>query len=135
MISYAKPTDAPATWKVKKCVFYAEGLKIYGQIPYRLQFLLDAKFISSTFSGMGSIFSVPTLEPNFTLIPYRQKNGEPHLQSAIDELLQWLLEGKGYEWGVAEDFNREFYSINMMERTSNTWAPPDSQKFHKMLGG
>lgn len=105
MLYYADPRrDLPASWKQKRIIFYAQGLKIYGQIPYILQRRLQAKFISNSMGFMGGQISAPTLESNYTLIRYRREDGQPHSEVAIKALLDWLYDDKGFEWGVAKNF-------------------------------
>lgn len=83
-------------------VFYAEELKVYGQIPYILQRRLGAKFISNEGSifGGGRIMA-PTGEKNYTIVPYRRPDGRPHTDKALEKFFDWLYEGKGFKWAIA----------------------------------
>jgi hypothetical protein len=118
---YANPqNDLPAPWKVKRLVFYAMGLKVYGQIPYILQRRLKAQFISNHAStGMGSIFW-PAAESNYTLIPFRQADGRPHGEATLKAFFDWLYTDKGFEFAIAgeKDFYKDIRSIDMWE-----WPP------------
>ncbi len=104
---FASKDDLPVPWKVKRIIFYRRGLKVYGQIPYILQRRLQAKFVSNTASLWGAKIVAPTGEDNYTIIPYRREDGQPHTDMAIESFLVWLYRDKGFEFGVAapENFN------------------------------
>jgi len=121
---YADPAnDLPSPFKPKRCIFYTQGLKVYGQIPYILQRQLQAEFFSNNAPFMGGRLVGPTAEPNYTVIPYQRRDGQAHSQGAIAGLIKWLLEGKGFEWAVAADFEREICGWNVGQSESRTWIP------------
>lgn len=103
MAYYADPqTDLPSPWKPKRVIFYAAGLKVYGQIPYILQRRLQAEFISNSAPGIfGGRILAPTGEVNYTIVPRRRADGRPHGAAAVQQLLDWLMSDAGFEWGVA----------------------------------
>lgn len=132
--------DLPATWKLKRIIFYAQGLKIYGLIPHLLNRRLKGRFISNIamFSGWGSSSAIaaPTQEDNYTVIPYLQK--PEHVQMLID----WLYEGKGFEWAIAapENFHDNLRQWNAYKQPPSTWVPCQSEQgwregFQKALMG
>jgi hypothetical protein len=101
-------TDLPAPGKIKQIVFYAQGLKIYGVLPFILKRRLRAEFYSNyfvqtsgAFRGAGII--APSFESNYTLIIYDQS------PEAIAALLDWLFRDAGFEWGVApaQEFRKD----------------------------
>lgn len=122
---YADPArDLPAPWKPKKCVFYAEGLKIYGQIPYILQLALEAEFYSNDTSifGGGRLIG-PTQEPNYTVVPYRRANGRPHRESSLKALFDWLYADRGFEWAFAAEFWRHIREWNLFNSEPEIFVP------------
>lgn len=108
MTYYANPTkDLPQPWKQKRIIFYAQGLKIYGQIPYILQRRLQGEFYSNNVPVLGCRLIGPTMEDNYTLVRYRRpKDGKRHGDAALEALLDWLYADKGFEWAIAKDFFR-----------------------------
>ena len=124
MSFYADPSqDLPALWKPKRCIFYAQGLKIYGQIPYILQRRLQAEFFSNNAPAFGGRIIAPTVEQNYTVVPYRRRDGAPHSQGTIDTLMDWLFADKGLEWAIAKDFDREIRGWNAYQMPPQTWIP------------
>lgn len=120
MTYYADPSkDLPVPWKSKRIVIYAQGLKIYGQIPYILQRRLQAQFISNSMSCLGSRIVAPSGEDNYTIIPWRRVDGEQHTITAMDALLDWLYTDKGFEVAVAT--RRYFYDRLDLP---NMWQSP-----------
>ena len=113
----------PSPFKPKRCIFYAQGLKVYGQIPYILQRQLQAEFFSNNAPFMGGRIVAPTSEANYTVVPYRRRDGQPHSQAAIDALIVWLYEGKGLEWAVAVDFEADIRGWNAWQQAAQTWVP------------
>lgn len=106
MTYYADPSrDLPAPWKAKRIVFYAKGLKVYGQIPYILQRKLHAEFISNNAPLLGGRIIGPTREQNYTIIRYRRNDGSMHSEEAIEALMDWFYSDKGFEWGIAGSGN------------------------------
>lgn len=101
MTFYADSTqDLPTPHKQKRIVFYADGLKVYGVIPYILQRRLGAKFYSNNAPGLfGCRMIAPTMEHNYTVVPYRATS------RAVKELLDWLYANAGFRWGIAKDFH------------------------------
>lgn len=127
MTYYADPQrDLPNAWEPKRIVFYARGLKIYGQIPYVLQRKLQAEFISNNAPlwGGGRIIG-PTRERNYTIVSYRRKNGSPHSEATIKALLDWLYTDKGFEWGLAgaANFRDGLDGPNFFRQPPETVAP------------
>jgi hypothetical protein len=109
MAFFANPQeDLPQPWKLKRIIFYAQGLKIYGQIPYVLQRRLQGEFYSNNAPFMGMRLIVPTFENNYTLVRYhRLKDGKRHSEIALESLLDWLYSDEGFEWAIAKDFFRQ----------------------------
>ena len=76
---FADPrVDLPQPWKEKRIIFYAQGVKIYGQIPYILQRRLQAEFYSNNLPWLGVRLIGPTFESNYTLVRYHRKDGQYH---------------------------------------------------------
>ena len=127
MASYwANPqTDLPAPWKEKGIIFYAQGLKVYGQIPYLLQRRLQAEFFSNNAPIFGARIVAPTREHNYTVIPYRREDGNPHSRKAIKALLDWLYSDKGFVWAIAKDFGDNIKTWNAWRSKPETWAPAE----------
>lgn len=135
MAFYANPAkDLPAPWEEKRIIFYAEGLKIYGQIPYILQRKLQAEFISNdVVGGMGRLIG-PSGERNYTLVPYRREDGERHSESTIEALLDWLYEDRGFEWAIAapgEFERRDLRLVNWFQSPPETIVPAGPE--HRQL--
>ena len=135
MTAFANREDQPQPWKPKRCIFYRIGLKIYGQIPMRLQMLLDAEFVSSSFSMMGGRVFVPSMEQNFTVVPYRQADGKRHDPESVEALRAWLGSDAGYEFAFAapSEFNCEIRGINMRFSLVETWLPPEGAPIHQFF--
>lgn len=122
MAYYANPrADLPASWKTKRLVFYAMGLKVYGQMPYILQRKLRARFISNHFGGAGGEVWWPAAESNYTLVSYRRPDGSPHSAEVLMTFFDWLYADKGFEFAIAgeKSFYQDIRSIAIYE-----W-PPD----------
>ncbi len=122
--------DLPAPWKVKRIIFYSQGLKVYGELPYILKRKLQAEFYSNffvqssgAFRGHGMI--VPAYESNYTVVPYTQK---PEHTKA---LLSWLSEDKGFEWAIASkrDFNKDLRDgTAFTSRNPEVWVPAQNEQ-------
>lgn len=107
MTYYADPSsDLPAAWKQKRVVIYAQGLKIYGQIPYILQRRLKAEFYSNHSVGHSLSIIAPTMESNYTVVQWKRGDGNCHSPKILESLIDWLYEGKGFTIGIA---TREFF--------------------------
>lgn len=120
MTFFANPSqDLPQPWKQKRIIFYAQGLKIYGQLPYILQRRLQGEFFSNDMSFMGGRLWGPSFENNYTLVRYRRaKDGKRHSDVALEALLDWLYADKGFEWAIAKDFHRRIDLANLFN-----WPP------------
>jgi hypothetical protein len=108
MTFYADPRqDLPAPHKQKRIIFYADGLKVYGAIPYVLQRRLKAKFYSNNAPGLfGGRLIAPTMESNYTVVPYQARH------DVIEKLLNWLYADAGFKWGIAKDFHASIEGWN-----------------------
>jgi len=132
---YADPAnDLPSPFKPKRCIFYTQGLKVYGQIPYILQKRLQAEFYSNNMPCLGGRIVAPTAEANYTVVPYRRRDEQPHSQEAIDELLTWLYEGKGFEVAIAADFDKSICDWNAFQMPPETWIPAE-EDYQDMIRG
>lgn len=132
MAYYADPNaDLPAEWKLKRAIFYACSLKVYGQIPYILQRRLGAEFISNIASGpFGGRVVAPTGEDNYTVVPYRRADGECQSDEALAAFLSWLEADAGYEWAIAapgEFERRDLRQPNWWRKPPQTWIPDPAQ--------
>jgi hypothetical protein len=124
------PQDLPTVWKLKRIIFYAQGLKIYGVLPYLLNRRLKGEFYSNyyvnssgAFRGSGMI--APAMEFNYTVIPYTQK---PEHSKA---LLEWLSEDAGFEWAIASerDFHKDLRHGNAFsDRHPEVWVPVENDQ-------
>lgn len=132
MTYFADPKqDLPAPWKKKRIVFYGGGMKIYGQIPYLLQRKLHAEFISNRGSFMGGTIVGPTGENNYTIVSYRRPNGKRHRERTLGQLMDWLYEGKGFEWAIAArgEFERgDLLVVNWFNVPPETWVPSEGKR-------
>ena len=117
--------DLPVPWKSKRIVIYAQGLKVYGQIPYILQRRLQAQFISNSISCLGSRLVAPSGEDNYTVIPWRRADGGQHTEFAMDALLDWLYADKGFEVAVAtcQNFYDRLDLPNMWQSPPHVFVP------------
>ncbi len=130
---FANKRDLPQPWQPKRIIFYAQGLKVYGQIPYILQRRLGAQFFSNDivlgglFAGMRIVGL--TAERNYTVVPYRRPDGSPHRETAVEALLNWLYADRGFEMAVAVEFHRRIDLPNFMNLPPETWVPglPDAR--------
>lgn len=137
MTYYCDPAeDLPAPWKPKRVVFYRQGIKLYGAIPYILQRRLDAEFISNNASALGTRIIAPTGEANYTLVRYQRANGRPHSQAALQALLDWLYADKGFEWSIAtpEYFNDRLDLPNWWQSPPRTFVPAEAAEAAKFMG-
>lgn len=128
MINYAQPGDLPDDYKPKLVVVYAAGLKIYGCLPYLLQRRLQARFNSNEISSGGLRIFGPSWEPNYTVIPWRRDDGQPHSPEILQSLADWLQSGKGFTWVVAAQEN--FYDrldANFFRSRPEVWQPESAQ--------
>ena len=124
MTNFADPReDLPAPWKPKRIIFYAQGLKIYGQIPYILQRRLRAEFISNSVGIMGARLTGPTMERNYTLVRYRRKGDQSHSSATLEALLDWLYADKGFEWAIALDYYKRIDLPNLFNFPAEAWMP------------
>jgi hypothetical protein len=124
MTYFANPReDLPAPWKPKRIIFYAQGLKIYGQIPYILQRRLQAEFISNDVGVLGGRLVGPTAECNYTLVRYRRQDDKPHSDAVLEALLDWLCADRGFEWAIALDYYKHIDLPNLFNWPPETWVP------------
>lgn len=123
MAYYADPRrDLPSRFKKKRVIFYEQGLKIYGQIPYILQMRLGAEFYSDNApAAFGGRIIAMTMEPNYTVVPYKQS------REAIDALLEWLYGGDAFEWAVAVDFYKNIRQWNALNMPAQTFVPSHNE--------
>lgn len=84
---------------------------------------------------MGGRVFVPSMERNFTVVPYRQSNGERHDPESIAALKEWLNADAGYEFAIAapSEFGCEIRGINMRFSLPETWLPPDNAPIHRFF--
>lgn len=128
MTYYADPkNDLPQPWKQKRIIFYAQGLKIYGQIPYILQRRLQAEFYSNNASFMGARLIAPTMENNYTLVHYRRADGQRHSDTILEALLDWLYNDKGFKWAIAKDFFKRIDLPNFWNWPPETFVLGESE--------
>lgn len=117
--------DIPASWKPKRIIFYAQGLKIYGVLPYLLNRRLKGEFYSNfyvqssgAFRGHGMI--APAYESNYTVVPYTQK------AEYAKALLEWLSQDAGFEWAIARNFHDDLrQGTAFSDRNPEVWAPAE----------
>lgn len=83
--------DLPCSIKAKRGLFYPDGLKIYGLLPFVLAYKLRATFCSDR---------VPGDEHNFTVVRYQQ---QPDI---VQALVDWLCAHKGFVWKIAQEGER-----------------------------
>lgn len=124
MTYYANSSqDLPRPWKQKRIIFYAQGLKVYGQIPYILQRRLQGEFYSNNAPFMGCRIIAPTMEQNYTLVRYRRPNDSKcHNDIALEALLDWLYTDKGFEWAIAKDFYKRIDLPNFWNYPPETFV-------------
>jgi hypothetical protein len=115
--------DIPDKSKQKRIIFYQQGFKIYGLLPYILNRKLKGEFYSNHFThdsgafrGMGVI--APAYELNYTVVPYSQDSVKAKL------LIDWLLDGSGFEWAIALDFHADIkQGTAFTNKNPDIWAP------------
>lgn len=133
MSYYANPqSDLPSPFRRKRVLFYALGLKIYGQIPYILSRRLRARFISNQIGFMGGRLAFPSGEENWTAVPYQQK------PEVAEMLFAWLKEDAGFEWGIAREWDDDIHAPNAWRTPPHTWVPGIEgmkEGFQRVLGG
>lgn len=126
--------DLPDTCKPKRVIFYQQGLKVYGLIPYILARKLHAQFFSGSVSWGNVRVSMGSLEHNWTAIPYEQT------PEKVKMLLDWLYQDKGFEVAIAsrEDWNDSIFSSNVFRIPPHVWCPIDGgvrEGFLQIVGG
>lgn len=111
--------DLPNAYKLKRIIFYRQGLKVYGLIPYILARKLHAQFFSGSISWGNVRVSMGSYEHNWTAIPYEQSPDKVGL------LLDWLYQDKGFEVAIAsrEDWNDSIFSSNVFRVPPHVWCP------------
>jgi len=138
MTYYCEPAqDLPAAWKPKRIIFYRQGIKIYGAIPYLLQRRLHAEFISNNVGSIrGARIIAPTGEANYTLVRYHRENGRPHSEPALQALLDWLYADKGFEWSIAapEHWRDRLDQPNWWQSPPRTFVPAEATEAMKFMG-
>lgn len=122
--------DLPQACNPKRIIFYDQGLKIYGVLPYLLNRRLKGEFYSNyyvhssgAFCGHGMI--APAYEFNYTLVPYTQK---PEHSKA---LLEWLWQDASFEWAIAspQDFNNDLRKgPAFSNRNPEVWVPAENKQ-------
>ncbi len=100
--------DIPSAEKTKKIIFYPNGLKIYGVLPYLLNRKLKGEFASSLLYED---------ESNFTVVGYQQK------PEYVQTLVNWLYSGAGFEWAIAQPHEKLRATP---EQKPETYKPPES---------
>lgn len=127
-INYTHPGDLPGDHKPKLVVVYAAGLKIYGALPYLLQRRLQARFNSSEISTGGLRMFGPSWEPNYTVVPWRRYDGQPHTPETLQALAGWLQSGKGFTWVVAAPENfHDRLDAHFFRSRPHVWQPEAAQ--------
>jgi hypothetical protein len=134
--------DIPTKGKLKRIIFYARELKIYGLLPHILNRRLKGEFYSNSyvhssgaFRGTGMI--APAYESNYTVVPYTQK---PEQSKALHE---WLMQDAGFEWAIAsaQDFYADLrHGTAFSDRDPEVWVPAEnkegwSEGFSKVMQG
>jgi len=112
--------DLPSPYHPKRAIFYRQGLKVYGLLPYILQRKLKAQFFSGVVSwGPGVRIMVGSWEPNWTAIPYQQA------PEKVQALLDWLYSEQGFEVAIAssDDWDDDIFSSNFMRHPPQVWYP------------
>jgi len=115
--------DLPAPYKRKRVIFYRQGLKIYGLLPYILQRKLKAQFFSGTVSWGNVRISAGSLEENWTAVSYAS------VREYMDALLDWLSSDPGFEVAIAsrDDWEDSIFSANVFRYPPKTWYPMDGE--------
>lgn len=126
--------DIPSPHKPKRVIFYREGMKVYGLLPYILQRRLKAQFFSNAFSWGNAIIAAGSAEANWTSVPYTAP------PEAVSALLDWLLADKGFEVALAspEDWDDDIFSANVFRMPPRTWFPLGKEAragFLRVAGG
>lgn len=115
--------DLPDPHKRKRVIFYRQGLKVYGLLPYLLQRRLKAQFFSGSMSWGRVRISMGSLESNWTAIPYTQT------AESLSALLDWLYSDAGFEAAIASraEFDDDIFSANVYREPPKTWYPLGDQ--------
>jgi len=116
-------SDLPSPHKRKRVIFYRQGLKIYGLLPFILQRQLKAKFFSGSIAAGGVLMSMGSFEPNWTAVPYTQSSEN------LTALLHWLFSERGFEVAIAseQDWDDDIFSANVYRMPPKTWFPFGSE--------
>lgn len=111
--------DLPVPYKRKRVIFYQQGLKVYGLLPYLLQKKLKAQFFSGSISWGNVRISAGSFEDNWTAIPYQQSS------TNLIFLLDWLYSDSGFEVALAskEDWEDNIFLGNIFHMPPHTWYP------------
>lgn len=126
--------DQPTEYKTKRAIFYQQGLKVYGLLPYILQRKLHAQFFSNSTSWGRVRISTGSLELNWTAIPYQQS-----LEN-VNALLDWLYADKGFEVALAnpERWQDTIFAGNFGNMPPQTWYPIGKETrsgYMRVIGG
>ena len=121
--------DLPTPYERKRVVFYRQGLKVYGLLPYLLQRRLKAQFFSGSVNWGGVRISAGSFEQNWTAISYTQTS------EALASLLDWLSSDAGFEVAIAsrEDFDDDIFSANIFRMPPKTWHPVGDKALPRFL--
>lgn len=116
--------DLPSTRNPTRVIFYQQGLKVYGLLPYLINRKVKGEFYSNYYvhdSGWfaGSGIVAHTNEPNYTVVPYSQSPETAKL------LWDWLHSDAGFEWAIAskQEFYRNICQANIANVEPETWCP------------
>jgi len=111
--------DLPKASKCKRAVFYSRGLKVYGMLPHLLNRRLKGEFRSNHVANGPLQAIAPTLEANYTVVPYRQSPAN------TQRLMDWLLDGVGFEWAIAspQDWSQDILLGNAFQYPPKVWHP------------
>jgi hypothetical protein len=117
--------DLPEKWKAKRIIFYGQGLKIYGEMPYLLKRRLKAEFFSNfRHNGQFGLIA-PAMEMNYSVVPYNQS---PEYTAA---LLEWLFADAGFEWAIAmpDEFDLNIRrSTAFSDQLPHVWSPAQNEQ-------
>jgi hypothetical protein len=129
--------DLPEKWKIKRIIFYGQGLKIYGEMPYLMKRRLRVEFFSNYHHNGQFGLIAPAMEMNYSVVPYHQS---PDLTAA---LLEWLFADAGFEWAIAvpDEFDLNIRrSTAFSDRNPAVWVPAQNEQgwregFAKAMSG